>query len=120
MDSKRKNRINSELQKQIYKGVKKFVGDYCEGVLISVSRVDVTEDLVECKVYLSVFTVSKNYTVNEILKQINEKNKEIREFVAHNIKLRYMPKLIFIKDEGEENAAKVDDILTKIKKQDIK
>ncbi len=120
MDAKRKNRINSELQKQIYKAIKKYVGDFYEGSLISVSRVDVTDDLVECKVYISIFSLNKKFGSDEIFKEIKNKNKEIREYVAHNIKLRFMPKLIFVKDEGNENAAKVDDILSNLKKQDNK
>lgn len=118
MDIKRKNRINGELQKQIYKAIKKYVGDNYDGVLISVLQVDVTDDLVECKVYVSIYTLNKSYNSNEILKEIKNSAKDIREYVAHNIKLRFMPKLIFLLDKGEENAAKVGDILNQIKKTD--
>ncbi len=118
MDAKRKNRINGELQKQVYNAIKKYVGDNYDGVLISVTRTDVTSDLAECKVYLSIFTLNKNYNANDILNAIKNSSKEIREFVAHNVNLRIMPKLIFLLDKGEENAIKVGDILNQIKKTD--
>lgn len=120
MDEKRKKRIDSEMQKQVYKSIKKNIGDNFEGVLISVSRADVTDDLAEAKIYLSIYTVNKSYNVDTVINFIKNKVKDIREDVAHNIKLRYMPKLIFVKDEGSDNASKVEDILAKIKKQDNK
>lgn len=118
MQEKRMNRINSELQKEIYNAIKKVLGEKYKGALISVQRVNVTEDLLECKVYISVFTINEQYSVDLIFDDIKFYAKEIREHVAHNIRLRYMPKLIFLKDQGEENAAKVGDILNEIKKQE--
>lgn len=98
------------------------------GVIISVSKVNVTADLSIAKVYLSIFP---NKEGPELLKGIRSNTPLIRHELAQRTKnqLRRMPNLEFFIDDsleyieridkslkGEENPIKDNDLLDKRKK----
>ena len=98
------------------------------GVIISVSKVNVTADLSIAKVYLSIFP---NKEASELLKGIRSNTPLIRHELAQRTKnqLRRMPNLEFFIDDsleyieridkslkGEENPIKDKDLLDKRKK----
>ena len=98
------------------------------GVIISVSKVNVTADLSIAKVYLSIFP---NKEAAELLKGIRSNTPLIRHELAQRTKhqLRRMPNLEFFIDDtleyldqidkslrGEENPIKDTDLLNKRKK----
>lgn len=98
------------------------------GVIISVSKVNVTADLSIAKVYLSIFP---NKEGAELLKGIRSNTPLIRHELAQRTKnqLRRMPNLEFFIDDsleyieridkslkGEENPIKDNDLLDKRKK----
>lgn len=98
------------------------------GVIISVSKVNVTADLSIAKVYLSIFP---NKEAAELLKGIRSNTPLIRHELAQRTKnqLRRMPNLEFFIDDsleyieridkslkGEENPIRDKDLLDKRKK----
>lgn len=98
------------------------------GIIISVSKVNVTADLSIAKVYLSIFP---NKEGAELLKGIRSNTPLIRHELAQRTKnqLRRMPNLEFFIDDsleyieridkslkGEENPIKDSDLLDKRKK----
>ncbi len=99
-----------------------------KGVIISVSKVNVTADLSIAKVYLSIFP---NKEGAELLKGIRSNTPLIRHELAQRTKnqLRRMPNLEFFIDDsleyieridkslkGDENPIKDNDLLDKRKK----
>lgn len=99
-----------------------------KGVIISVSKVNVTADLSIAKVYLSIFP---NKEGAELLKGIRSNTPLIRHELAQRTKnqLRRMPNLEFFIDDsleyieridkslkGDENPIKNNDLLDKRKK----
>ncbi len=86
-----------------------------KGVLVSVTDVQVTSDLMEAKVYVSVFP-SKHE--DDLFKEIQEHNHLIRHQLAGRIKnqMRRVPELTFLIDdtldkiEGIEKALKGEDV----------
>lgn len=100
-----------------------------QGVIISVSKVNVTADLSIAKVYLSIFP---NKEAAELLKGIRSNTALIRHELAQRTRnqLRRMPNLEFFIDDsleyidridkslkGEENPIKDSDLLDKRKKK---
>lgn len=98
------------------------------GIIISVSKVNVTADLSVAKVYLSIFP---NKEAEELLKGIRSNTPLIRHELAQRTRhqLRRMPNLEFFIDDsleyieridkslkGEENPIKDADLLDKRKK----
>jgi len=78
----------------------------------TVTDVTVSSDLRDAKVYVLV-----RGTDNEIetaLKTLSRASAFIRQRVAMDLDLRHAPELHFVRDTAEENAARVDELLSGI------
>ncbi|HET8855820.1 MAG TPA: 30S ribosome-binding factor RbfA [Salinimicrobium sp.] len=77
------------------------------GIIISVSKVTVTTDLSQGRVYLSIFP-SKN--ASDILKEIDQLKPKIKNEVAQRTKnqLRRMPNLQFFLDDSLDHIEKIE------------
>lgn len=129
-ETNRQKKIAGVLQKDLVDVLQKAAQDGMKGVLISVTKVRVTTDLSEAKVFVSVFPSEKR---DELLKGIISNTATIRHELAKRTRhqLRRMPHLAFFGDdsldyiEGIENALKGNtenpitnsDILDKRKKK---
>ena len=113
METNRQKKIAGVLQKDLVDVLQSAARDGMKGVLISVTKVNVTSDLGEAKVYLSIFPSNKR---DELLKGIISNTATIRHEMARRTKnqLRRMPNLSFYGDdsldyiEGIESALKGD------------
>ncbi len=111
METNRQKKIAGVLQKDLVDVLQTAARDGMKGVLISVTKVNVTSDLGEAKVYLSIFPSDKR---DELLKGITSNTATIRHEMARRTKnqLRRMPNLYFYGDdsldyiEGIESALK--------------
>ncbi|MBR9844643.1 MAG: 30S ribosome-binding factor RbfA [Algicola sp.] len=127
--TQRQKKIGGLLQKDLADILQKAVTDGgLRGVIISVSKVNVTTDLSVAKVYLSVFP---NKEGKKLLEGIRSNTPLIRHEMAQRTKnqLRRMPNLEFFIDDsleyidgiekslkGEENPIKDEDLLGRRKK----
>jgi len=113
METNRQKKIAGVLQKDLVDVLQTAARDGMKGVLISVTKVNVTSDLGEAKVYLSIFPSDKR---DELIKGITSNTATIRHEMARRTKnqLRRMPNLYFYGDdsldyiEGIESALKGD------------
>ena len=113
METNRQKKIAGVLQKDLVDVLQSAAREGMQGVLISVTKVSVTSDLGEAKVYLSIFPSEKR---DELLKGITSNTASIRYEMARRTKnqLRRMPNLEFFGDdsldyiEGIESALKGD------------
>ena len=111
METNRQKKIAGVLQKDLVDVLQTAARDGMKGVLISVTKVNVTSDLGEAKVYLSIFPSDKR---DELIKGITSNTATIRYEMARRTKnqLRRMPNLYFYGDdsldyiEGIESALK--------------
>lgn len=110
MDSTRQNKISRLIQKELADYFQKESRNSFSGKIISVTVVRVTPDLLEAKVYLSIFPADNS---TEILQKIELMNKEIRHNLAKRVakQLRKVPELRFFIDDSLEYAQKIDDLL---------
>jgi len=81
--------------------------------LLTVTRVEMTPDLLTARVYLSVFgTEDPGAQLDRI-----ERNKgALRRALASRIKLKYNPQLIFALDPGPEHQDRIDMLIEETKK----
>lgn len=107
MSSNRMERINSQIQKEISLIINNKVNDARISGFVSVLRADTTQDLKFCKVYISIYDKDKN----KVFEAINSANGFIRKCLASSIKLREIPKLIFVLDDGIEYSDKINKII---------
>lgn len=104
-DKKRMNRIDSEIQKSLAEIISKFDDEIFSTSLISIMKVETFSDLSLSKIYVSVYGDASKKT--EIVKKLNDNKKLIRYDLAHKVRLRTVPDLLFIVDDLEEKADKI-------------
>jgi len=100
MDNRKIQRTNSD----IYRIVASYIAEH--GIGADVVEVKTTADLSEAKVF-----------VTDELKTLEAAAGFLRSEIARRLNLRNTPKIIFIKDKGRENAARVEELLEQIKKK---
>ena len=105
MANNRMSRVNSEIQKSLASIISKLDDVQISTALISIMKVDTFADFSMSKIYVSVFgDAEKKQTV---VKKLNDNKKTIRYDLAHAVKLRIVPELVFIVDDVDEKAERV-------------
>lgn len=99
METNRQKKIASVLQKDLVDILQGSARDSIKGVVISVTKVNVTSDLGQAKVFLSVFPTTNR---DSILKGVISNTQSIRYEMAKRTKnqLRRMPELAFFIDDS--------------------
>ena len=81
-----------------------------DNAFISIADVRMSPDLGVAKVYISMLLAKEK---EKILDNINSHKGEIRKALGNKIgkQVRIIPQLIFFKDEVEENASRLEDLI---------
>ena len=109
--SERILRVNSEIQKAISNIITYEMKNPLIKGLISVTKVDTTNDLDQCKVYISIFDES---TREEVFNQIKHSAGYIRRELARAVDLRKVPFLTFYLDTSYDYGQRIEETLNKI------
>lgn len=112
MANNRMSRVNSEIQKTLMKIISHFDDEEIANSMISIMKVDTFSDFSMSKVYVSVFGGEEQK--NRVVAKLNKNKKSIRYELAHSLKIRNVPELMFIVDDVEERAEKVLKLFDKI------
>ncbi len=90
-----------------------------EGGMVSITKVMITPDLLEARVYLSFFQIKD---VPALLHKIKERSWEWRKLLGQRVKdqLRRVPELQFFSDDTLDHIFKMDELFKQIKKDDEK
>lgn len=109
-ETNRQKKIAGVIQKDLAEVLQADARNGLRGVIISVSKVNVTADLGQAKAYLSVFPSEKR---EEIIKAVNANVVGIRHELAQRTKhqLRRMPNLLFFGDDSLDYIENIDDSL---------
>ncbi|MDR2860842.1 MAG: 30S ribosome-binding factor RbfA [Elusimicrobiota bacterium] len=110
---KRSDRVGELIQQTVSLIIRDFK-DLNTAVVV-ITKVKLTDDLLNCKIYFSVFGDSAEKEKNE---QILKRNiKEVRHQLALRLNLRRTPTIEFIYDSSNEEAAKVIDLIEKLQNE---
>ena len=90
-----------------------------DGAMVSISSVKITPDLLEARVYLSIFNAKDNKLV---LKKIEERAWEIKKELVAKVKhqLRRIPEIKYFLDDTLDHVFKMEELFRKIKKEENK
>jgi ribosome-binding factor A len=80
--------------------------------MVTVTDVEVSKDLRDAKVFVLINGTQAE--VDEALKPLRHASTFIRQQVAINLDMRFAPHIHFVRDDAEENAARVSELLTTI------
>ena len=83
------------------------------GGMVSISSVKITPDLLEARVYLSLFQVKDSEAA---LKKIDDRGWEIKKELVSRVKhqLRRIPKIRYFMDDTLDNVFKMEELFKKI------
>ena len=92
-------------------------------VLVTLTRVDTTANLIDAKVYISVyFTLPKptggggpEQKADEIIKMLNRNIFDIQQKINRTLRMRPIPKIKFVKETEISRAGRVEELLSQLK-----
>lgn len=108
MSSNRIGRINEEIQRELAALIPNLKDPRVQTTMISVTRVDTTQDLRYAKVFVSVYDKDK---AKEVLKGLKSSGGYLRRELGRNLNLRYTPELVWQEDQSITHSARIMDIL---------
>ena len=115
-EGKRQKQISGLLLEELSTIFQRLGLNIIDGGMISISSVKITPDLLEVRVYLSMFQVKDP---KGMLKKIEDRKWEIKKELAARVgkQLRRMPELQFYIDDTLEHAFKIENLLKKIQEE---
>jgi ribosome-binding factor A len=118
-ERKRQKQIAGLIQEEINIIFQRLGLNMINGGMVSISSVKVTPDLLEVRIYLSVFNSAD--TQNALAK-IQERAWEIKKELAARVKnqLRRIPELKFFLDDTLDNVFKMEELFKQIKSDESK
>ena len=81
-----------------------------DGALVTVIRVHCSRDLRNAKVFLSIFGSEDE---NDILDQLEDRKSQLQHEVSKKIRMKFCPKISFIKDNSIDKLIHVSSVLNK-------
>ena len=98
----RQNKVSSQIQRIVATVLQRDIADPRVDGLISVTRVEITRDLREAKVYLSILAAKRPAAT--VVEGIKSAGRHIQAEVADKLPLRYAPRLTFYSGRLAEEA----------------
>ena len=112
--SERILRVNSEIQKAISSIIATELKNPVIKGLITVTKVDTTNDLDQSKIYLSIF---EEQTREDVFNAIKHSAGFIRRELARMVDLRKVPFLTFYLDDSYDYGQKIEEAINKINQE---
>jgi ribosome-binding factor A len=116
-ENKRQKQISGLLNQELA-GIFQYLGlNMIDGGMVSISSVKITPDLLEARVYLSIFNAAEP---KQALKKIEDRAWEIKKELASKVKhqLRRIPELNYFLDDTLDHVFKMEEIFRQIKKDE--
>jgi ribosome-binding factor A len=116
-EGKRQKQIAGLLQEEITSIFQRLGMNMMDGGMISVTSVKVTPDLLECRIYLSLYQVKD---VNATMKKIEERAWEIKKELASRVKhqLHRIPEIKFFHDDTLDHVFKMEELFKDIQSKE--
>jgi ribosome-binding factor A len=116
-EGKRQKQVGSLLNEELNLIFQRLGLGMIDGGMVSISSVKITPDLLEARIYLSLFQVKD---ADSTLKKIEERGWEIKKELTARVakQLRRMPELRFYIDETLDHVFKMEELFKKINPDD--
>lgn len=87
--------------------------EFPEGALVTLTRVEITDD----KLYASVYFSVMGGDPKEVLEIFGKDIYNIQQILNKKLRMRPVPKIRFVPDQGEENREKVERAVAELKRK---
>ena len=115
MKEKREKRLNSEFKKEIYELLTTKVKDVRLTEMFSITSVNVTPDLKQAKVYISILSFNEERKT-ATFEAIKASAGFVRREISSRMHIRTVPEFTFLLDNRAEYGERIDQILSEINK----
>ena len=117
-EGKRQKQVSGLIQEEINFIFQRMGLNMINGGMVSISSVKITPDLLEARIYVSVFNADKN----QALKKIEDNAWEIKRELAARVKhqLRRIPEMKFFLDDTLDQVFKMEELFKQIKTEEKK
>ena len=112
--SKRIPQVNQLIKEELSQIILKEI-DFSRDILVTITRVETTKDLISAKVFISVMPEEKSSLVFATL---NHQIYFLQQKLNKRLKMRPIPKIEFREEKTTVEAAKIEEILAKLKKEE--
>lgn len=112
--SNRVERVNSLLRDEISKIILRDFA-FSPEILITLTRAEVSGNLIEAKIYISAYPEEKG---DDVIKILNREIFDIQQKINKKLNMRPVPKIIFVKDKVVSRAGKIEELLGRLKKDE--
>ena len=112
-EGKRQKQVGSLLNEELNLIFQRLGLNMIDGGMVSISTVKVTPDLLDARIYLSLFKVRDEKTT---MKKIEDRSWEIKKELAERVKhqLRRIPVLRYFRDDTLDHVFKMEELLKQI------
>lgn len=117
METIRQKQVAKIIQMALSEVMQREAREILGAAMVSVTQVKMTPDLLQAKVYLSIYNTQKP---EEILGFIMHNDRELRRLLGSRIKnkVRRIPELLFFRDDTMDEVIKLENLLGEIKEKD--
>lgn len=116
-ESKRQKQVGQLVMEELSEVFQREGLNVIDGGMVSISKVMVTPDLLEARIYLSLFQVKD---ADKLMHNIKERTPELRNELGKRVRnqLRRVPELHFFTDDTLDYVFKMEELFKQIKKDD--
>jgi ribosome-binding factor A len=116
-EGKRQKQIGGLLQEEINAIFQRLGMNMMDGGMVSISSVKITPDLLEARIYISLFQIKDEKAT---IKKIEDRAWEVKRELAARVKtqLRRIPELRFYLDDTLDHVFKMEELFKNIKKDE--
>ena len=114
MEKKNLGRLNEDLKRELTEIIRGMKDPRIKEGLLSVTKVDVAQDLSSCKVFISVLDAGNPDATTGVVKALDAAKGHVRSEISKHMHIRRAPELLFIADENAAYAAHINELLKKL------
>lgn len=109
MPSKNHGRMAQDMKRELIAIIGEMKDPRVVGGLLTVTRLDVTPDLDQAKVYISV--LGREGGPEPVVKALNKASGHIRTEISRRMHIHKAPRYVFVVDDGAAYAAHINQLL---------
>ena len=115
-ESKRQKQVGKLIMEEMSDVFQREGLNIVDGGMVSISKVAVTPDLLEARIYLSLFQIKEP---EKLLHNIKERAWELRKLLGQRVKnqLRRVPEITFFNDDTLDYVFKMEELFKKINEE---
>ena len=110
----RVKRVDQLIKKELSQIILREV-NFPPNVLVTVTRAETSANLIQSKIYISVMPENE---ITSVFQALDNSIYDLQQQLNKRLKMRPIPRIIFVKEEKTEEAGRVEELLEKINQKD--